>query len=254
MVLPGPARLSARSLAWLLEVEQLGEPHAVLEPAAVWRPPTAADEARRAARAEIAALGWYDRSHQLAAEVAVALTRLCRGESEFFGWITRDRTTIGVLATGFGRHGLLAIRDGDSVWLRHVGRGALAESLVAQTPDVAAGLGKPVTVSRAELRGPARRRQITEAVTKVSPASSAARQVRRLMSLPQTGAGELYAAARDEVGRYRISAPVRYADTQHGRYLNLSTGPDQVLVAPARPADLVARLTGFKDERAFSGR
>lgn len=238
MVMPGPARLSVAALTWLLEVERIGEPHPVLASAAVWRPPLEADESRIKAREEIAALGWYDRRGRLEVEVAATLTMLCRATSEYFGWITRDQTTIGVLTTGRGQHGLLAVRDGDSVWLRHIGRSVLAATLVGQLPDVVAGSGRPVTVSRAEVRG----QRVSQTAVRVGPASAAVRRVRQLMTLPTTGAGELYAAGRDRLGRYLVSEPVRYADTRNGRYLNLSAGRDQVLVAPAGPADLVARL------------
>jgi hypothetical protein len=242
MVLPGPARLSVRALTWLLEVEQIGEPHLVLAPTAVWRPPVE-QEPHVEAREEIAALGWYDRRKRLEIEVAVALAMLCRAESEFFGWITRDHTTIGVLAAGIGRRGLLAVREGDSVWLNNTGRKVLAERLVGQTPGVGAGPGKPVTVSRADVLGSVRGQRMTEAAVLVGPASMAVRRVQQLVTLPRIGAGELYAAARDGVGRYRVSEPLRYTDTGYGRYVNLSTGRDQVLVSPSSPADLVARLT-----------
>jgi EspG family len=246
MVLPGPTRLSVAALTWLLEAEQLGEPHPVLASAAVWRPSVEEDELRTATRAEIAALGWYDRRARLDVEVAAALAMVCRAESEFFGWITRDRTTIGVLAAGLGKHGLMAIRDEDSVWLKHIGRDTLAETLVAQLPDVAAGQGKPLAVSRVELM---RGRRVNQTAVRVGQAGSDARQVQRIMALPRTGSGELYAAARDGMGRYWASEPVRYADTQDGRYLNLPTGTDQVLVAPARPTDLVDRLTRLARSR-----
>jgi hypothetical protein len=243
MVLPGPARLSVRALTWLLDSEQIGEPHLVLAPAAVWHPPSDQDELNTQAREEIIALGWYDRRKQLEIEVAVALAMLCRAESEFFGWITRDKSTIGVLAAGIGRHGLLAVRDGDAVWLKHTGRTLLAETLAAQTADIPAGQGKPVTVSRAEVVGSVRGQRITEAAVRVGPASVAVRRVQQLVALPPVGKGELYTAVRAGMGRYRVSEPVRYADTQHGRYLNLTMGRDQMLVAPASRADLVARLT-----------
>jgi hypothetical protein len=147
-----------------------------------------------------------------------------------------------VLAAGIGRHGLLAVRDGDSVWLNRTGRARLAETLVGQTPEVPAGQGKPVTVSPGSAGG----RRITEAAVRVGPASVAVRRVPQLAALPTTGSGELYAAVRDGMGRRRASEPVRYADPHQGRYLNLTTGPSDVLVAPTSRADLVARL---KDRR-----
>jgi hypothetical protein len=242
MVLPGPARLSVQALTWLVKAERIGEPHPVLAPAAMWYPPDEQDELHAAAREEIAALGWFDRRGRLEIEVTVALAILCRAETEFFGWITHNGSTVGVLAAGIGRHGLLAVRDGDSVWLRHVGRSVLAERLVDQTPDVSVGAGKPVTVSRAEVRGSVRGQRLTEAAVQVGPAAVAVRRVQQLVALPRTGGGELYAAVRDAMGRYRLGEPLRYTDTQYGRYLTLALGRDQTLVAPASRAELLARL------------
>lgn len=98
MVLPGPTRLSVDALTWLLVVEQIGEPHRVLAPTAVWRPFDDADAATVAAREEIKALGWYDRRTRLDVEVVAALAVLCRAETEFYGWISHGEATIGVLA------------------------------------------------------------------------------------------------------------------------------------------------------------
>lgn len=246
MVLPAAARLSVRALAWVLRAERVGEPHLILAPAAVWCPPGDQEELDGVARAEIRALGWYDRQDRLEIEVAVALGMVCRAEAEFFGWITRGQATIGVLAAGIGRHGLLAVRDGDWVWLTHIGRAGLAEALAAQTPDVPAGQGKPVTVARDEVLRSVRGQRITEAAVRVGPASLAVRRVERLVALPLSGKGELYAAVRDGMGRYRVSEPVRYADTEKGRYVNLATERDQVLVAPAGRADLVVRLKDLR--------
>src|SRR4051812_45642127 len=111
MVLPAPARLSLQALSWLFEVEQLGNPHLVLAPTAVWHPPAELDELHVQARAEVAALGWYDWRQRLDIEVAVALPLLGRAESECFGWITHGTAMIGVLAAAAGRHALLAVRD-----------------------------------------------------------------------------------------------------------------------------------------------
>lgn len=241
MVLPGPARLSVAALTWLLAVERIGEPHPVLASAPVWRPSVEENALRGEAREEVAALGWYDRRERLEAEVAATLVMLCRATSEFFGWVTHGETATGVLAAGLGRHGLLAVRDGDAVSLRHVGRTALAGTLVGQLPEATVGSGKPVTVSRAELWAPARRTAV-----RVGPAGAEVRRVRQLVALPLSGAGELYAAVRDRLGRYLVSEPVRYADTRDGRYLTVSAGHDQVLVAPAGRTELVARLTRLR--------
>ncbi len=245
MVLAGPARLSLDALTWVLAVEEIGELHRVLAPTAVWRPVDEADDVSAAAREEIITLGWYDRRKRLEVEVAAALVVLCRAETEYYGWINRGETTIGVLAAATGGQALLAVRDGDNVWLKPTGRSWLAEALAGQTADIPAGQGKPVTVARADVMGSVRGQRLTEAAVQVTPASVAALRAQQIAALPTIGGGELYAAIRDGVGRQRISRPLWYADTQNGRYLTdmtISGGQHQVLVAPASRADLVARL------------
>lgn len=71
--------------------------------------------------------------------------------------------------------------------------------------------------------------------------------MQQIMSQPTTGGGELYVAVRDRMGRRKpVTDPLRYADTENGRWLNYSTttgdGDERVLVAPATRADLAARL------------
>ncbi|MFL6143203.1 MAG: ESX secretion-associated protein EspG [Labedaea sp.] len=85
------------ALTRLLSAERIGGLHRVLSPAAVWRPPDEAEAVTEAARDEIARLGWHDRRQRLDAEVAAALAVLCRGQSEFYGWISHGESTIGVL-------------------------------------------------------------------------------------------------------------------------------------------------------------
>ncbi|MFL6141555.1 MAG: ESX secretion-associated protein EspG [Labedaea sp.] len=242
MVLPGPARLSVEALTWLLAGEGIGELHRVLAPAAVWQPADEVDAVRVAARAEITALGWFDRRQRLDVEVAASLAVLCRATTEFYGWINHDEATIGVLAGAIGGQALLAVRDTDRMWLKPTAWPRLAAALVGQTAEVPAGRGQPVTVTQAEILGAVRGQRLTEAAVQVTRASGAAQWVRRLVALPTTGSGELYAAVRDGMGRHRISAPIPYADTSEGRYVTVRTGA-QVLVVPANRANLVARLT-----------
>jgi ESX secretion-associated protein EspG len=245
MVLPGPARLSVDALTWLLNVEQIGELHRVLAPTAVWWPPEEIKTVTEAAQAEITVLGWYDRRKRLEVEVAAALAVLCRAETEFYGWINHRESTIGLLAAAIGGQALLAVRDRETVWLKATGRSRLADMLIGQTADVPAGRGRPVSAARSDVVGSVRGRRLTEAAVQATRAGVAVERVQRMMALPATGGGELYAAVRDDVGRHRISAPLHYADTADGRYLIRTTpagGQDQVTVAPATRADLVIRL------------
>jgi hypothetical protein len=90
-------------------------------------------------------------------------------------------------------------------------------------------------------------RQRTAAGVGMRPAPPEVRIVQQIMSQPTTGGGELYVAIRDRMGRRRsVRDPLRYADTENGRWLNHTSttadGEPRVLVAPATRADLVARL------------
>jgi hypothetical protein len=249
MVLPGPARLSVDALTSLLAMERIGELHQVLAPAAIWRPPDEVEAVAAEVREEIAGLGWYDRRQRLDAEVAAALAVLCRGQSEFYGWISHGEATIGVLAAAIGGQALLAVRDRETVWLKPVGWPKLADALVGQTADVPAARGRAVSVARSDVLGSVRGQRLTEAAVQVTRADVATRRAQQITALATSGSGELYAAVRDSVGRHRVSVPLCYADTADGRYqivTAVTDGQHRVLIAPASRADLVRRLTELR--------
>jgi hypothetical protein len=65
-----------------------------------------------------------------------------------------------------------------------------------------------------------------------------------------TGLGELYVAARDQRGRYRMSEePVRYRDTAAGRVMVIVSG-DHLSIAPGANAVLTERLRRVYEELA----
>ncbi|MGH3862909.1 ESX secretion-associated protein EspG [Actinokineospora sp.] len=236
MVLPRSLTLPVDTLARILTWENLGEPHRTLAPTPVWRSASAESDAERDARAQAAQLGLLDRRGRVEAEVAASLSVVCRPRVEFYGWINDGKETIGVLAAAIGREAILAIGDGEQVWLSQAKADGLAQAAAAQTPDVPPARSDTVSVLR------------SEAADRRSQPSPQVRLVRRIAELPVTGSGELHVAVRDSMGRRRQSPrPLNYADTPHGRWLNhatpLSTGDDRVTVAPATRADLAAMLT-----------
>jgi hypothetical protein len=90
-------------------------------------------------------------------------------------------------------------------------------------------------------------RQRSAAGVGTRPPPPAVRIVQQVMAQPTTGGGELYVAIRDRMGRRRpVQDPLRYADTETGRWLNYMTaardGDQRILVAPATRADLTSRL------------
>jgi hypothetical protein len=244
MVLPAPARVPARLLTALVAEKGLGDLHLALATMATWthdRGPL-----RRELDQLVTELGWRDRRGQLEREVAATLAVLCRPAVEFYGWITHQDNTIGVLAASIAREGVLAIRDADgTVRLSNVHSRRLAEHLVAQTPPVPPGATRPFTVSIAEVRATDRTgRQRTATGANIRRADPEVRLAKTFATTPATGAGHLYVAVRDADGirRDHEHTPVSYLDNVRGRYAERLTGAGMVTVRPATRDDLVTEL------------
>lgn len=247
MVLPKPLTLPAEALVRLVGLENLGEPHVTIKPKAMWRPKAVQHEVETRTREQFARLGLFDRRGRLDVELVASLTVLCRAGAEFYGWINIGEKTIGVLAAAIGREAILAVRDGDSVSLNQIRPEALPEVLVAQTADVQPGRGEAFSLLQSEAMASVGGRQRTEAGVGTRPASTEVRLAQKIAELPTTGGGQLYVAIRDSAGRRRATEhPLRFADTEAGRFLNHTTvqrdGEKRILIAPASRRDLVVRL------------
>lgn len=236
MVLPTSVRLSVRVLADLVARLGLGEPHISIAPEPVWRDP--AGDGRPDARVDrqLDRLGWRQRDGSVEREVLAALAVVCRPDLGFHGWFSHEHRTTSVLAAAVGREGVLAVRTGNTVSLRSVRPLRLAERLVAQLPEVPAGLGQPLRVPRAELHATDEGgRQPTDSGAGLRRARPEVRRALRLMSAPTTGAGELHVTSSTS------AEPVGYVDTAQGRYL-VAAERDVLGIRPATAADLVAEL------------
>lgn len=244
MVLPAPAHLTARVLARIVAGNGLGNLHHTLAPAATWRPPGAPDPHDAETSEALARLCWRQRNGSLDREVAASLTVLCRPHTEFYGWLTHDDATTAVLAAATGREGVLALRSDSSVWLSTVPAKQLAERLVAQLPDTPPATGHVTTVALADLHAANRNGRVRARGGVIARrADPDVRHVQWLMSLPVTGAGELYAAVRDDTGtRLTHDEPVEYVDTSAGRVLATKPDPRHLRVGPGSRDDLVAEL------------
>ncbi|OLF12855.1 hypothetical protein BLA60_06185 [Actinophytocola xinjiangensis] len=240
MVIASPLTLSADALGRLVRAERLGDLHVTLRPLARWRPRPDQEQLEADERDEFLGLGLIDDSGRLDPDVAATFGLLCRPGAEFYGWISEGERTRGVLAAASGRDAVLAIRDRDTVTINQIRADALPDVLVAQAPDVLPARGDTFAFLRSEVFAASGGRHRTDDDGPV-------RSVHQIMAQPTTGGGELNVAVRDRTGRRRTAPyPLRYVDTDAGRWLNHMTdaggGEHNVLVAPATRTDLVRRL------------
>ena len=247
MVLANPLTMPAEVLARLVRMENLGDLHVTLRPLAKWRPKVVQEQLETQVRKEFMRLGLLDGRGRVDVELAASLTVLCRPGAEFYGWVNEGDKTRGVLAAAIGREAVLAIRDGETVTVNQVRPDSLPEVLVAQTPEVRPARGDTFNFLRSELLASAGGRHRADGGVALRQAPAGIRAVQQVMALATTGGGELYAAVRDRMSRRRAAPyPLRYADTEQGRWLNHMAdapgGEHRVLVAPATRTDLVRRL------------
>lgn len=242
-MLDRPIKLPVSTLARTIRTNNLGELHITLAPTASWSPREAEQAADDQARAEIGRLGLIDRRGRLDADLEASLTLLCKAHAEFYGWINEGDSTIGVLAAATGRDAILAVRNGETVYLTQAEPERLPDLLVAQTPDVAPARGQAITMALADMR-PAPTGRMTVGVG-ARQGTAESRLAERIMETPTSGGGQLYTAVRDRLGRrLSVDHPLRYADTIHGRWLNLTVpgSEPRVIIAPADRRALVGRL------------
>jgi hypothetical protein len=246
-VLEKPLKLHVEALARLVQMENLGDLHVTIKPQAVWRRKADQELLEVEVRKEFMQLGLLDNRGRVDVEVAASLAVLTRAGAEFYGWINAGDKTKGVLAGAIGREAILAVRDGMMVTVTQIRPESLPMALVNQTPDVPPSRGEAVNVLRSEMLATVGGRQRTAAGVGMKPAPPEVRIVQQIIAQPTTGGGELYVAVRDRMGRRKPAAePLRYADTENGRWLNFMTttgdGDERILVAPATRNDLAARL------------
>jgi len=106
--------------------------------------------------------------------------------------------------------GLVAVRDGDEIFVRTFRRNRLSSVLADVLPhDYARANAQPVTVLRSELR---------EAQDTGYASNSAVRRAERILADPPLVSAELYAEQRGRSGRRRCEFPLRVYDIATGRW------------------------------------
>jgi hypothetical protein len=235
-----PVRLSVDAVARMLRLQELGSPQVVIQPEVTWEGPDRDPARDAAAWAEFAAAGLVDRPGRLDAEATAALAVLGRASVEYFGWLsTESGQTGGILVAALGREAVWVVRRRDRLRLESIATSGLVESFVDALAGPPPARIDAVNVRTSDLRD----RAATDGLLPGLPSGSRdAAVVHALLAQPVTGLGELYVAARDRRGRYRMSEqPVRYRDTAAGRVMIIISG-DHVSIAPGTNAVLTERL------------
>ena len=235
MVLARPVRLSVGAVARMLHLLRLGQPQIVIQPTATWDEPDADSDADSAVWEEFVTAGLADRPGRLVTEAMDALTVLGQASIEYFGWLsTGSGQAGGVLAAALGQHAVYVVRRRDRLRLATIAATGLVETFVGSLPEASPARTDAVSIRTDDLNGVDDRRDVAV--------------VRALSARPATGLGELYVAARDQRGRYRMSEePVRYRDTAAGRVMVIVSG-DHLSIAPGTDVVLTERLRQVYEE------
>lgn len=249
-MLARPVRLSVGALTRMLDLLELGPPQVVIQPTATWEEPDHDSATDVAVWAEFTAAGLVDRPGRLVAEVVDALAVLGQASVEYFGWLsTESGRSGGVLVAALGQEAVYVVRRRDRLRLVSIAATGLVEAFVDSLSGPPPARIDAVSIRTGDLHGVDDRHSVEQSGATdgmLMPALPAGLRdvaaVRALLARPVTGLGELYVAARDQQGRYRVSEePVRYRDTAAGRVMIIVSG-DHLSIAPATDAVLTERL------------
>ncbi|MDT7727242.1 MAG: hypothetical protein QOI21_3818 [Actinomycetota bacterium] len=209
-----PERFKADELAALVTHATGGDLHIALAPQAVWRPDSvlAAHERTVAELQARYAAAPADREEPDFTAIAELLSRPPEAR---YGWITDKRTgtKLSVLVAGTSWFGLIAVVEGDDIWVRTFQPDRLSMVLAGVLPhDVAKPGGSPIVVLRSELLD-------AEKLAYDTVPRSEVRRAQRFVELTPQLSAEFNAEVRDAEGRRRRAPmPLRVYDTDDGRW------------------------------------
>lgn len=243
-----PERFAVDQLAALVTKTTGGELHTVLAPQAVWLDDTEraeADKALSEIKTRYDGIPYDD--EPAFADIAALLSNPPEAS---FGWIA-DTTTgvnLGVLVAGSVWFRLIAVRDGDDVFVRTFRKDRLTHVLADVLPaDVGKSTVPSITVLRSEMRALSR-----EVVGAVTP-SADVRRAQRFASLQPWVIAELYTETRRPDGNRVVSEPLRVYDTDEGRWILTAEkhyDDERLSLTPASARDVAAALERIRDNLA----
>jgi ESX secretion-associated protein EspG len=244
VVLARPVRLSVAAVARMLRMLELGSPQVVIQPVVTWEEPDQGLAGDAVVWAEFAAAGLVQGPGRLTADVVDTLAVLGQASVEYFGWLsTEPGRADGVLAAALDQEAVYVVRRRDRVRLASIAATGLVETFVDSLSGPPPARIDAVNVRTGDLHRVDHPATSDGLLVPALPADGRdAAVVRGLLALPVTGLGELYVAARDDRGRYRVSEqPVWYRDTTAGRVMIIVSG-EHVSIAPGTGAVLTERL------------
>ncbi|WP_236790378.1 ESX secretion-associated protein EspG [Amycolatopsis sp. GM8] len=184
-----------------------------------------------------------------------AVESISRPQVEYYGWFDGDfpgTPSNFALLAGSGAGGafvLVRLIDEDAVILAPERPETVLAGFVEEIPPGRPATGQPLITTKAEFlagRDARPEGEYTVMHTGRENTPAPAKEMKRIMDGPRTGAGTLYVAARTRSGsRRRCERPLNFLDTPEGRWLiEERPGRDGALVVftPASPQVLGERL------------
>jgi hypothetical protein len=240
-----PEKFRVDLLAALVTKATGADVHIALEPEAVWR----SDELQAAVNRELADL--CDRfsgepGDREEPDLAAITELLSRPPEARYGWIVDTRTGVklSVLAAGNSWLSVIAVREGEDVWVRTLRPERLSAVLADVLPD---GMWKahaqPISVLRSEMRaarrdyGPTQRAEV--------------RRAQRFAALASHVSAEFNVETRKNGVRQRNSLALRVYDTEDGRWalrLRAEHGDERMDLTPANAQDVADLLDELRRE------
>lgn len=198
---------------------------------------------RDAANRELAEMGLSD-GRGAAAELVESLQVLCRGNTEFYGFIGTTERKYNLHVAARGQDAVFAAFTAGEILLRPARAEGLVSELLAELPEAQPAGGRSVSAPEADIQPPSAHTQATGGGLRGD-----ARRLRELLTRPHTASGKLHAAARVGVDARRLTSndPVVFMDAEDGRWMAYATdngaGARHVTASSGRTDAIAGRLS-----------